>query len=65
MKDIAEYKVGVIAGDFVEGYLKDRIPHNSMVPFSDYDSLIKAPCKEGRFWCLQRIPGLTIQWFAH
>ncbi|MCK4984383.1 MAG: transporter substrate-binding domain-containing protein, partial [Desulfobacterales bacterium] len=42
VSDLADYKVGVIAGDFVEGYLKDRLPHSSVVPFSDYDSLMKA-----------------------
>ena len=42
ISDLADYKVGVIAGDFVEGYLKDRLPHSSVVPFSDYNSLMKA-----------------------
>jgi PAS domain S-box-containing protein len=42
VSDLADYKVGVISGDFVEGYLKDRLPHSNVVPFSDYDSLMKA-----------------------
>jgi ABC-type amino acid transport substrate-binding protein len=40
--DLAAYRVGVIDGDYVEGYLKERLPKGTVVPFSDYDSIMNA-----------------------
>jgi len=37
-----KHEIGVIAGDFVERYLKDRLPNNRVIPFTNYDSLMKA-----------------------
>jgi ABC-type amino acid transport substrate-binding protein len=34
IKDLAKYKVGVIAGDYVEGYLKERLPEGNVVPYA-------------------------------
>ena len=42
MKDLAKYKVGVIAGDYVEGYLKERLPEGNVVPYPDYETLMLA-----------------------
>ena len=40
IKELAKYKVGVIAGDFVEEYLKDRLPEKNVVPYPDHNSLM-------------------------
>jgi ABC-type amino acid transport substrate-binding protein len=42
VKDLAQYKVGVIADDFVEGYLKDQLPVESVIPYPDYETLMLA-----------------------
>ena len=39
---LAAYRVGVLADDFVEGYLKERLPKGTVLPFPDYDSIMKA-----------------------
>ncbi len=39
---LAPYRVGVIRGDYVEEYLKERLPEGNVVPFSDYDAIMKA-----------------------
>jgi len=38
--DLASYRVGVIAGDYVEGYLQQRLPPGAVVPYPDYGSLM-------------------------
>ena len=38
--DLAGYQVGVLAGDYVESYLKKRLPAHSVIPYSDYASLM-------------------------
>ena len=39
---LAAYRVGVLRGDFVEGYLKDRLPEGTVVPFPDYEAMMNA-----------------------
>ncbi|MFC1877266.1 transporter substrate-binding domain-containing protein [Thermodesulfobacteriota bacterium] len=39
---LAPYRVGVIGGAYVEGYLKERLPQGTVVPFADYDAMMKA-----------------------
>ncbi len=38
--DLAGYRVGVIAGDYVESYLKKRLPPDSVAAYSDYAALM-------------------------
>ncbi len=40
--DLAAYRVGVLDGDYVEGYLKERLPKGVVIPFSDYDAIMNA-----------------------
>ncbi|CCQ72861.1 transporter substrate-binding domain-containing protein [Magnetospira sp. QH-2] len=47
LNELTPYRVGVIAGDFVEGYLKGKLPRLSVVPFDTYDDLLEA-LKTGR-----------------
>ena len=42
IEDLAAYRVGVLAGDYVEGYLKERLPPEAVVPFPDYGAIIDA-----------------------
>ncbi len=44
---LAAYRVGVIAGDYVEGYLKERLPEGAVVRFQSYDAIMAA-LREGR-----------------
>jgi len=39
---LAPYRVGVVRGDYVEEYLKERLPEGNVVPFPDYDAIMKA-----------------------
>ncbi len=39
---LAAYRVGVLDGDYVEGYLKERLPKGAVIPFSDYDAIMNA-----------------------
>lgn len=39
-QDILSYRVGVIAGDYVEGYLKREFPDLALVGYSDYGELL-------------------------
>lgn len=39
---LAAYRVGVIDGAYVEGYLKERLPKGAVIPFSDYDAIMNA-----------------------
>ncbi|MFP6734460.1 MAG: transporter substrate-binding domain-containing protein [Rhodospirillales bacterium] len=40
-------KVGVLAGDYVEGYLKERLPPKDVIGFESYEALIGA-IRQGR-----------------
>jgi len=40
ISDLAPYRVGVLAGDFVEGYLNDRLPKGTLLPVEDYTALM-------------------------
>ena len=40
IKDLAGYRVGVVAGDYVESYLKKRLPPDSVAAYSDYAALM-------------------------
>jgi ABC-type amino acid transport substrate-binding protein len=42
LSGLAAYRVGVLRGDFVEGYLKDRLPEGTVVPFPDYEAMMNA-----------------------
>jgi PAS domain S-box-containing protein len=44
---LAPYRVGVLGSDYVERYLKERLPEGTVMPFPDYDAIMKA-LKEGR-----------------
>ena len=39
---LSPYRVGVIDGDYVEGYLKERLPEGAVIPFPDYDAIMNA-----------------------
>ena len=41
-QDLAAYRIGVIAKDFVEGFLKDRLPAANIVGYPDYDAIMAA-----------------------
>ena len=47
MEDLAAHRVGVITGDFVEGYLKKRIPPENIIGFSNFDAIMAA-LRDGR-----------------
>jgi PAS domain S-box-containing protein len=38
--DLAGYQVGVVAGDYVETFLKKRLPPHSVIAYSDYAALM-------------------------
>lgn len=42
LRDLAAYRVGVVAGDLVEGWLKKRVPGGHIVGYQDYDRIIEA-----------------------
>ena len=42
LDDLSAYRIGVLAGDYVEGYLKEKIPAATIVGFSDYDTMMAA-----------------------
>ncbi|WP_252508733.1 transporter substrate-binding domain-containing protein [Magnetospira sp. QH-2] len=37
---LAAYRVGVVAGDYVEGFLKQEIPQGSVTGYADYEALV-------------------------
>ncbi|GEM_PF-820536 len=45
-EDLSAYRIGVLAEDYVEGYLKERLPKAVIVPYPDYASIMSA-LKEG------------------
>ncbi len=42
IEGLAGYKVGVLAGDFVEGFLKERLAPENIVRFESYEALMAA-----------------------
>ena len=42
IQGLAPYKVGVLAGDFVEGFLRRKLPKGTIVGFESYDAIMKA-----------------------
>ncbi|MBF0382756.1 MAG: transporter substrate-binding domain-containing protein [Magnetococcales bacterium] len=42
LSDVAAYRVGVLNGDFVEGYLKNKLPPETIVSYPSYDAIITA-----------------------
>ncbi len=42
LKDLTTYKVGVLAGDFVEGFLKKKLPPENIVSFESYEAMMEA-----------------------
>ncbi|MCZ6860269.1 MAG: SpoIIE family protein phosphatase [Alphaproteobacteria bacterium] len=47
VEELAGYRVGVITGDFVEGFLKKRLPEQDVIGFETYDAIMTA-LREGR-----------------
>ena len=45
VEDLTAYKVGVLAGDFVEGYLKAKLPPENIVAFASYEAIMRALSK--------------------
>ena len=41
VEDLAGYRTGVLAGDYVEDHLKERLPDNAVIPYPDYDAILK------------------------
>ncbi len=39
--ELAAYRIGVIKGDFVEGFLKEKVPSGFIVGYPDYESIIE------------------------
>ena len=42
VEDLTAYKVGVLTGDFVEGFLKSRLPPENIVGFESYEAIMQA-----------------------
>jgi PAS domain S-box-containing protein len=42
LEDLSAYRIGVLAKDYVEGYLKKRLPKADVVPYPDYASIMAA-----------------------
>ena len=47
VEDLAAYKVGVLAFDFVEKFLEERLPKDSVIVFESYDAIMNA-LRDGR-----------------
>ena len=41
VEDLAGYRTGVIAGDYVENHLKERLPDDAVIAYSDYATILK------------------------
>jgi ABC-type amino acid transport substrate-binding protein len=39
---LSAHRVGVLTGDFVEGYLKDRLPPTNIASFKSYEAIMRA-----------------------
>ncbi|MDJ0830587.1 MAG: transporter substrate-binding domain-containing protein [Desulfobacterales bacterium] len=44
---LAAYRIGVLRGDYVEGYLNERLPDGNVTPYPDYEAIMGA-LKEGK-----------------
>lgn len=42
LEELSAYRIGVLAEDYVEGYLKKRLPKAVIVPYPDYASIMMA-----------------------
>ena len=42
LRQLAAYRVGVLSGDYVEGFLKERVPNGHVVGYPDYDAIMEA-----------------------
>ena len=42
VEDLAAYRVGVLAGDYVEGFLAERLPEGTIIGFESYDAIMDA-----------------------
>ncbi|NQU56368.1 MAG: transporter substrate-binding domain-containing protein, partial [Rhodospirillales bacterium] len=42
VEGLKDYRVGVLSGDFVEGYLKEKLPPENIFGFASYESLMSA-----------------------
>jgi PAS domain S-box-containing protein len=47
VEDLAAYRVGVIAGDYVQGYLAAKLPEGSVLGFASYDEIMNS-LREGK-----------------
>ena len=45
-KELLPYRIGVLAGDYVEGYLRQTVPGITLEPYADYDAMM-ADLKNG------------------
>jgi PAS domain S-box-containing protein len=41
VEDLAGYRTGVLAGDFVQDYLKQSLPDDAVIPYPSYDAILK------------------------
>ncbi len=41
LDELSAYRIGVLSGDYVEGYLKERLERAIIEPFPDYDTIMK------------------------
>ena len=41
-EELAAFRVGVLSGDFVEGFLKERLPAGTVIHFETYDAIMEA-----------------------
>ena len=42
LEEASAYRIGVLAGDYVENYLKERLPNATIVAYPDYISIMEA-----------------------
>ncbi|MDJ0862868.1 MAG: transporter substrate-binding domain-containing protein, partial [Gammaproteobacteria bacterium] len=42
IEELAAYRIGVLEGDYVEAYLKERLSPESVVPLASYDAILDA-----------------------
>ena len=47
VEDLTAYKVGVLSGDYVEGFLKKKLPPENIVGFESYEAIMEV-LREGR-----------------
>jgi ABC-type amino acid transport substrate-binding protein len=42
LEDLTAYRIGVLAKDYVEGFLKDKLPNATIIPYSTYGDIMGA-----------------------